>query len=181
MLTITPPSTTRCLATTNHTDSPPLLIRAPRNGRLIANRLRRNTIHDKVLSPMEPLVAILALHTHTLLDQVRSAKHRAPSEVPGIDRHHERVLAVLGSEVLGDVLGVREVVVHADEGARDVGLLVQMGEAEARERGGVAEDRSLVLGGEAGGEGVPSLRGGAVYAVDEGWDGGWGGFWRGWG
>lgn len=128
---------------------------------------------------MEPLIAVLALHAGTLLDEIRSAKHRASSEVPGIDRHDERVLAVHGREVLGDVLSVCEVVVHADERARDVGLLVQMREAEAGERRGVVENRGLVLGGEAGGEGVSGLRGGAVHAVDEGWDGCWGGCWRG--
>jgi len=105
------------LASANHTDSPPLLIRAPRNRRLVVYCLRRNAIHDQILSPMEPLIAFPTLHSRTLLDEVRSAKHWAPSEMPGVDRHHERVLAVLGSEVLCDVLGVREVVVDAYKGA----------------------------------------------------------------
>lgn len=68
--------------------------------------------------------------------------------------------------------GVRGVVVDADEGRGDVGLLVEMGEAEAGEGRRVVYYCSLVFGAEAGREGVAGLRGAAVDAVDEWGDGG---------
>lgn len=70
---------------------------------------------------------------------------------------------------------MRKVIIHADEWAADVRLLVQVCEAEAAESGSVVKDRGLVLGAEAGAEGVPGLRGEAVDPVDD-----WGnGCWRG--
>lgn len=62
---------------------------------------------------------------------------------------------------------MRGAVVDADEGRRDVGLLVEMGEAEARERRRVVYDCGLVLGAEAGRKGVARLRVAAVDPVDE--------------
>lgn len=66
-----------------------------------------------------------------------------------------------------------EVIVDADERRGDVGLLVQMREAETRECRSVVYDCGLVLCAEARGEGVACLRGSTMRAVDEGWDGGW--------
>lgn len=74
-----------------------------------------------------------------------------------VDRHHEGVLSIFLTEVLGDVLGMGEIVVHANERGGDVGLLVEMGEAEAGDCRLVVEDRGLVLRAEARGEGVACL------------------------
>lgn len=66
-----------------------------------------------------------------------------------------------------------QVIIHADERAADVGLLVQVCETEASEGGGVVEDRGLILRREAGGEGIACLGVEAMDAVDGGWDGCW--------
>lgn len=75
---------------------------------------------------------------------------------------------------------MRKIIIHADEWAADVGLLVQVCEPEAAESGCVVEDRGLVLGREPGGEGVPSLCGEAVDPVDDLGDVCWcgGGVWE---
>ena len=61
---------------------------------------------------------------------------------------------------------MREGVVYADEGGRDVGLLVDVGEAEAREERGAVEDCGVIFRGEACAEGVACLSTFVVYAVD---------------
>lgn len=48
-----------------------------------------------------------------------------------IDAHKQHLLTPHLRPVLGDFLRVGQVVVDGDEGAADVGLLVQMREAEA--------------------------------------------------
>jgi hypothetical protein len=169
--------------TANDTHGPPLLILTPRHGCLISNRLRGDPIHNQVLTPMQPLALLitsLAL-PRRILQQIRSTKHGATGEMPRIDRDDERVLAILLRKVLGDVLGVCEVVVDADEGRGDVGLLVEVCEAEAGECRCVVQDGGLILGREAGGEGVAGLGRGAVHAVDERGDRGWCCSWGGWG
>lgn len=92
-----------------------------------------------------------------------------------INTNNPRILLVSLAKIPCYGFGVRGVVVDADEGRRDVGLLVEVREAEAREGRGVVYDCGLVFRAEAGGEGVAGLRGAAVDAVDEGWDGGGGG------
>jgi len=49
-----------------------------------------------------------------------------------------------------------------------------MREAKAREGGGIVEDCGLVLGGEAGREGIAGLCGGSVHTVDKWWNRCWG-------
>jgi len=112
----------------------------------------------------------------THLKQIRSPEYRPPRKVPRVHTHDQHLLAPHLGQVLRNVLRVSKVVVHADEGRTDVGLLAQMREAEARQRGRVVEDRGLVFGCESGREGVSRLRGAALDAIDEVWDGcGWGG------
>jgi len=74
---------------------------------------------------MQPVLRLPPTTTSTtLLEQIRGPEHRSSSEMPRVDRHDERILAELRGKVLGDVLCMCEVVVHADERGRDVGLLV---------------------------------------------------------
>jgi hypothetical protein len=123
------------LCTANHTNSPPPLISAPSNGRLIPNRLRWNAIHNQILPPMQPLIALLPFPPTpiNILQQIRRPKHRAPSKMSRIHRHNPRILTIPLPKVLGHCFRMREVVVDADEGGGDVGLLVEVREAEARE------------------------------------------------
>ena len=75
-----------------------------------------------------------------------------------IHTYNPHLLTPLLCPVLRHVLCVREVVVHTDERARDVRLLVQVCEPKARQRRSVVENRGLVLGAEACGERIPRLR-----------------------
>lgn len=87
--------------------------------------------------------------------------------------HYTGILTLLLCPILGYSRSVVRVVVHADERGRDVGLLVQMSEAEPRQGRCVVENSGLVFRGETGGESVTGLRTGAVHAVDQGWDSSW--------
>lgn len=92
--------------------------------------------------------------------------------MPRIHGHNPDLLAIHLRPVRRNALRVRQVVVHGDERRRDVGLLVQMGEPEAREGRSVVEDGGLVFRAEACRERVPRLRARAVHAVHEWRDGG---------
>jgi hypothetical protein len=89
-----------------------------------------------------------------------------------IHRHYPGIIVKLVAKVLSHGLGMLEIVVYADEGAGDVGLLVEVRETKAGERRCVVEDGGLVLGAEACRECVAGLGRGSVYAVDEWWDSG---------
>lgn len=92
-----------------------------------------------------------------------------------IHTHEQHLLAPRLCPVPGDFLRVGQVVVDGDEGAADVGLLVEVREAEAGQRGCVVQDGGVVFRAEAGAERVPRLGAGAVDAVHKGRDGGgWG-------
>lgn len=92
-----------------------------------------------------------------------------------IHTHEQHLLAPRLGPVPGDFLRVGQVVVDGDEGAADVGLLVEVREAEAGQRGCVVQDGGVVFRAEAGAERVPRLGTGAVDAVHKGRDGGgWG-------
>lgn len=95
----------------------------------------------------------------TYLKQIRCPEHRSPRKMPRINTHDEHLLTPLLRPVLRHVLRMLQVVVHADKRAADIGLLVQMGQAEARKRRCVVEDRGLVLGAESGRKRVPGLCG----------------------
>lgn len=101
----------------------------------------------------------------TYLEQIPRPEHRAPGKIPRVHRHNQHLLAGLQRPLLSHPLRVRQVVIHTNERAADVGLLVQVREPEARERGGVVEDCGLVFRAEAGAEGVSGLRVRAVDAV----------------
>jgi hypothetical protein len=118
---------------------------------------------------MQPLTIAFA---PTVLEQIRRAKHRTSRKMTRIHRHYPGILVELVAKVLGHGFGMLEVVVYADEGAGDVGLLIQVRKTEAGQCRCVVEDGGLILGAEAGGECVAGLGRGSVYAVDEGWDGG---------
>lgn len=64
-----------------------------------------------------------------------------------------------------------DIVVYANKGRRDVGLLVEMGEPEARKSRGVVYNGGLVFGTKACREGIPRLRAAAVDTIDERGDG----------
>ena len=87
-----------------------------------------------------------------------------------IDGNDPSILIVHGRKVAGYFLGVRLVDVDADEGRGDVGLLVEVGEAEARKHRVVVYDGGLVFGSETGAEVVLGLGAVTVDAVDEGGD-----------
>lgn len=86
--------------------------------------------------------------------------------MPRVHRHDQHLLTPLLSPVLRHVLRMGEVVIHADERRADVGLLGEVGEAEARQGRGVVEDGGVILSTEARGEIVPGLGCGAVDPVD---------------
>lgn len=75
-----------------------------------------------------------ALLLTLLAQQIRRTKDRPPRKVPCIDGDDVGILAVLCGEVLGDGFSMGQVVVDGDEGRRDVGLVIQVREAESRER-----------------------------------------------
>jgi hypothetical protein len=106
------------------------------NRSLISYRLRRDAIHDQVLSPMQPLSRLLFHLFHfavlSILEQIRGTEHWPACQVSRIDSDDECILAVLVRKVLRDTLCVTECVVDTDEGRRDVGLLVQVCDTEAR-------------------------------------------------
>lgn len=68
-----------------------------------------------------------------LRQDIDRPEHRAPSKVLRIDRDNPRILLELLREVGSDVLSMACIVVDRDEGRADVGLAVEVGEAEARE------------------------------------------------
>ena len=88
-----------------------------------------------------------------------------------IDGDDPGILVVDPRKVARDFLGVGLADVNTDEGRRDVGLLVEVSEAEAREHRVVVYDGGLVLGAEAGAEVVLGLGAVAVDAIDKGRDG----------
>jgi hypothetical protein len=105
---------------------------------------------------MQPLL-LLANITAILAQQICRSEQRATSEVLRINSHDERVFSILGGEVLRNCFGMSRVVVYGDEWRGDVGLLVDVRDSEARESAGVVYDCGLVLGEEAGLEGVAGL------------------------
>ena len=81
-----------------------------------------------------------------------------------IDGNDPSILIVHGRKV------ARLADVNTDEGRRDVGLLVEVSEAEARKHRVVVYDGGLVFGSETGAEVVLGLGAVTVDAVDEGGD-----------
>jgi hypothetical protein len=80
---------------------------------------------------MQPLSFYLSA-TSRLPQEIRSTKHRTSSKVRRVYRDNPRIFTITLSEVLGHGFCMSEGVVHANEGGGDVGLLVQVGEAETR-------------------------------------------------
>jgi hypothetical protein len=148
----------------------------PHHTRLVPNSLRTNPVQTQILPLMQPYLRRRQL---LALQQIRRPEDRTARQVIRIDSNDPSIFVVQPRKVARDLFGVGVAAVDADEGRRDVGLLVEVGQAEAVEVAELVDDGGLVLGAEAGAEVVLCLGAGAVDAVDEGGDGFWAHSWVG--
>jgi hypothetical protein len=75
------------------------------------------------------------------LQDIGSTKNRAPSKMFRVNADDPNFFTgVLLLKVVRNLFGTSETIVHADEGRRDVGLMVQMSETKASKWGGTAKD-----------------------------------------
>jgi hypothetical protein len=148
----------------------------PHHARLVPNSLRTNPVQTQILPLMQPYLRRRQL---LALQQIRRPEDRTARQVIRVDSNDPSIFVVQPRKVARDLLGVGVAAVDADEGRRDVGLLIEVGQAEAVEVAELVDDGGLVLGAEAGAEVVLGLGAGAVDAVDEGGDGFWAHSWVG--
>jgi len=104
---------------------------------LYPDRLPRNSIQHQILALVHPSLAMIRL----ALQDICSTKDRAPSKMFRVNGDDPNFFTgVLLLKVARNLLGMSEIIVHADKGRRYVGLMVQMSETKASEWGGAAEN-----------------------------------------
>lgn len=76
-------------STTNNSHSPPRLRLAPTHRRLIPHSLRRHTIHDQILAPMQPLIRLIRI---IILPRVSQSATPQPHTRPPTSHHDKHAV-----------------------------------------------------------------------------------------